>query len=106
MCFRIVRILGNGNIKLVLADENNECNSKLIKDTSSLIGGYTNEFNYTNLETNLTKWLNGEQITPDNELVLVISLLLHSLFSSARTNLILPLPSILTILKHIPSKFI
>ena len=66
MCFRIVRILGNGNIKLVLADENNECNSKLITNTSSLIGGYTNEFNYTNLETNLTKWLNGETITTDN----------------------------------------
>ena len=66
MCFRIVRILGNGNIKLVLADENNECNSKLITKTSSLIGGYTNEFNYTNLETNLTKWLNGETITTDN----------------------------------------
>lgn len=66
MCFRIVRIQGDGNIKLVLADENNECNSKLIKNTSSLIGGYTNEFNNTNLETNLIKWLNGEQITTDN----------------------------------------
>lgn len=66
MCFRIVRILGNGNIKLVLADENNECNSKLITNTSSLIGGYTNEFNYTNIEINLNKWLNGETITTDN----------------------------------------
>lgn len=66
MCFRIVRILGDGNIKLVLADENNECNSKLITNTSSLIGGYTNEFNYTNIETNLNKWLNGETITTDN----------------------------------------
>ena len=66
MCFRIVRILGNGNIKLVLADENNECNSKLITNTSSLIGGYTNEFNYTNLENNLIKWLNGETIITDN----------------------------------------
>ena len=66
MCWRIVRIQGDGNIKLVLADENNECNSKLITNTSSLIGGYKNEFNYTNLETNLTKWLNGETITTDN----------------------------------------
>lgn len=70
MCWRIVRIEENGNIKLILADEKNECNSKLITNTSSLIGGFTKEFNSTNLEINLTKWLNGETIITDNTKVI------------------------------------
>ena len=36
MCFRIMRIQGNGTIKIILADENNECNSPNYSITSEI----------------------------------------------------------------------
>ena len=38
MCWRVLRIDGNGNIKLILADENNECDSSNYSTTNGVSG--------------------------------------------------------------------
>ncbi len=83
MCFRIVRILGNGNIKLVLADENHECNSADYNSTvnSAFINnGQTSLYNpnasteetlkieNSNIKNILNSWLSSK-ITDGSKLV-------------------------------------
>ncbi len=66
MCFRIVRILGNGNIKLILEDANNTCEN--LNDTITNIYEtdklFFDDFNSENL-------YNFKNITDDNKLYLV-----------------------------------
>jgi len=69
MCWRIVRVQGNGNIKLVLADGENECNeSGYSKDnsTSGIIGHY-NYFAYSYAKTIIKVWANGGSYGPYNK---------------------------------------
>ncbi len=65
MCFRIVRILGNGNIKLILEDANNTCEnlSETINNTYETDKLFFDDFNSDNL-------YNFKNITDDNKLYL------------------------------------
>lgn len=65
MCFRIVRILGNGNIKLILEDTNNTCEnlSETINNTYETDKLFFDDFNSDNL-------YNFKNITDDNKLYL------------------------------------
>ncbi len=66
MCFRIVRILGNGNIKLILEDANNTCEnlSDTITNTYETDKLFFDDFNNDNS-------YNFKNITDDNKLYLV-----------------------------------
>lgn len=65
MCFRIVRILGNGNIKLILEDANNTCENlnDTITNTYETDKLFFDDFNSDNL-------YNFKNITDDNKLYL------------------------------------
>lgn len=65
MCFRIVRILGNGNIKLILEDANNTCEnlSDTITNTYETDKLFFDDFNNDNS-------YNFKNITDDNKLYL------------------------------------
>ena len=72
MCFRIVRVQGNGTIKLVLADENGTCDSETYsedKETAFINNSATyqyslNTVNYkdSNIVQVLNDWMNKEVI--------------------------------------------
>lgn len=66
MCFRIVRILGNGNIKLILEDANNTCEnlSDTVTNTYETDKLFFDDFNNDNS-------YNFKNITDDNKLYLV-----------------------------------